>query len=43
MVIDTFTDVAVLGSLLIPGTPIGLAAARSVGSGLAYLKLFPEQ
>ena len=42
MVMDTFTDVAVLGSLLIPGTPIGLAAGASVLSGLAYLKLFTE-
>ena len=42
MVMDTFTDVAVLGSSLVPVTPIGLAAAGSVVSGFAYLKLFTE-
>ena len=42
MVMDTFTDVAVLGSSLVPVTPIGLAAAGSVVTGLAYLKLSTE-
>ena len=38
--VDAFTDVSVLGSLLLPGTPIGMGVCASVASGIAYLRLF---